>query len=378
MTNDLKAPFPYFGGKSGAANLVWRALGDVENYIEPFAGSLAVLLGRPSDPLVETVNDLDGLLCNAWRALQFDPEGTAWAADWPVSELDLCARHMWLVEHKDEITKKLASDPEWFDPKAAGWWIWGACCWIGSGWCKGTGAWSRGEDGLLVKGAKTEDDPSITQQLPYLRDDGRGVNKPSITRQLPHLSENRGVNKPSITKKLPHLHESARGIQTSHALEAWFLRLSARLRGVRVACGDWSRVLTQSVSTGHLAVRDGGFCGVFLDPPYGDVRTKDVYANDSVTVAQDVRKWCLENGEHPAFRIVLAGYAGEGHEVLEAQGWAVHEWYREGFLTGGYAKQGKDGTQQHLERLWCSPNCQKLEADPETSSINNLLGLSDE
>lgn len=43
----LRAPFPWFGGKSRAAPLVWSALGDVANYVEPFAGSLAVLLARP-------------------------------------------------------------------------------------------------------------------------------------------------------------------------------------------------------------------------------------------------------------------------------------------------------------------------------------------
>jgi len=55
----LRAPFPWFGGKSRAAARVWAALGDVPNYVEPFAGSLAVLLARPHEPRVETVNDLD-------------------------------------------------------------------------------------------------------------------------------------------------------------------------------------------------------------------------------------------------------------------------------------------------------------------------------
>ena len=42
-----KTPWPWFGGKSGAAPAVWAALGDVAHYVEPFAGSLAVLLRRP-------------------------------------------------------------------------------------------------------------------------------------------------------------------------------------------------------------------------------------------------------------------------------------------------------------------------------------------
>lgn len=87
-----KAPFPWFGGKSKAAPLVWRLLGDVEHYCEPFAGSLAVLLNRPhpcNRPYhSETVNDIDGFIVNAWRAIAADPDGVAEAASWPVTEAD--------------------------------------------------------------------------------------------------------------------------------------------------------------------------------------------------------------------------------------------------------------------------------------------------
>jgi site-specific DNA-adenine methylase len=34
----LKAPFPYAGGKSTVADLVWERFGDVDNYVEPFMG----------------------------------------------------------------------------------------------------------------------------------------------------------------------------------------------------------------------------------------------------------------------------------------------------------------------------------------------------
>ena len=100
----LKAPFPYFGGKSKAAQIVWGRLGDVKNYVEPFFGSGAVLLARPHEPRVETVNDLDGLLCNFWRAVQAAPDAVAEAADWPVSECDLHARHLVLVDKLKGLT----------------------------------------------------------------------------------------------------------------------------------------------------------------------------------------------------------------------------------------------------------------------------------
>jgi len=91
----LKAPFPYFGGKSMIAAKVWSLLGDVEHYLEPFFGSGAVLLSRENyNPLkhTETVSDADGLLCNVWRSLQLKPKETAEHANWPVNMVDLHAR----------------------------------------------------------------------------------------------------------------------------------------------------------------------------------------------------------------------------------------------------------------------------------------------
>jgi hypothetical protein len=67
---ELKAPFPWFGGKSRVADIVWDRFGDVPNYVEPFFGSGAVLLGRPHAQGTETVNDLDCMLANFWRALR--------------------------------------------------------------------------------------------------------------------------------------------------------------------------------------------------------------------------------------------------------------------------------------------------------------------
>jgi hypothetical protein len=65
----LAAPFPWFGGKRRVAGDVWARFGDVDNYVEPFAGSLAMLLGRPAGHRgrIETVNDLDGFVSNRRR-----------------------------------------------------------------------------------------------------------------------------------------------------------------------------------------------------------------------------------------------------------------------------------------------------------------------
>jgi DNA adenine methylase len=160
--NYQKCPWPYYGGKSKAAPTVWTALGDVDHYVEPFAGSMAVLLNRPHQANrpyhSETVNDADGLLVNAWRSIQLHPDATADAASNPVTEADLHARHLALVRWREERQlEHLMGDPAWCDPVMGGWWIWGIACWIGSGWCAGTGPWTADETGRLFKQERNPD-----------------------------------------------------------------------------------------------------------------------------------------------------------------------------------------------------------------------------
>src|SRR5438046_1672913 len=95
---EYKPPFPWFGGKSAVARKVWRRFGCVNNFVDPFCGSLAMLLLRP-EPWdgTETVNDADGFISNFWRAVQWAPVEVAKWADWPVNENDLHARHVWLI-----------------------------------------------------------------------------------------------------------------------------------------------------------------------------------------------------------------------------------------------------------------------------------------
>jgi hypothetical protein len=71
-----------------------------------------VLLARPHDAKVETVNDKDGLISNFWRATTHAPDEVAKWADWPVNEADLHARHRWLVEQALPLTEKLIADPD--------------------------------------------------------------------------------------------------------------------------------------------------------------------------------------------------------------------------------------------------------------------------
>lgn len=122
----MKAPFPYFGGKSTVASKVWAALGDPDHFLEPFFGSGAVLLARAQwRGKTETVNDKDGFICNVWRALQFAPDAVAKLCDWPVNHADLAARRKELIKNEQRLLDHLLADPAWHDPVLAGYWILG-------------------------------------------------------------------------------------------------------------------------------------------------------------------------------------------------------------------------------------------------------------
>ena len=313
----LAAPFPYFGGKRRAAPRIWQALGDPSGYVEPFAGSAAVLLARPpfKGRRVETLNDADGWLINAWRAIQLSPDAVAAAAWGPVAEIDYHARLAWLQQRRTpDLVAWLEGDPEHHDAKAAGWWLYVLACGIGDPF--GAGPW-RVVDGHLRK-------------LPHLGNAGRGVN-----RELPHLGNaGQGVN-----RELPHLGDAGRG-----QLAAYMQQLADRLQRVRITCGSWERVMTKRIICGNYQWSD---CAAFLDPPYAT--SGDLYAESSEGIAEAVREWCMTAPRE--LRIILCGYDTE-HDALLALGWTVTE--GKAGRGAGYSANPFNGRR---ERLWCSPSC---------------------
>ncbi|MFH1987385.1 MAG: DNA adenine methylase [Pseudomonadota bacterium] len=321
QTGVLSAPFTYFGGKSKASELVWKLFGEVSNYVEPFAGSAAMLLAAPSPVAVETLNDFDGFISNFWRSISKAPEEVAYHADWPLNETDLFARHAWLVRQRESLTEKL-HDPEYFDAKIAGYWVWGIAAWIGDGYCSGAGPWEWSEEmNKIVDRRRTPAHEStglgVHRKMPRLGDTGTGIN--------------RRTNAPRYEFIL-----------------GWFNTLYSRLRDVRVCSGDWSRVLSPLATTYH------GVTAVFLDPPYeaGDMDYSVGGVGEGI--AANVRAWCAVNGNNPKLRIVLCGHDGE-HDELCALGWTKHHWK----AGPGYANPG--GNFQD-ETVWASPACLQPEA----------------
>jgi DNA adenine methylase len=357
----LRAPFPWFGGKSRVASIVWERFGHVRNYVEPFAGSLAVLLGRPAIDGVETVNDANAYIANFWRALasdRADPDAVAYYADWPVNEADLHARHRWLVESAADRVERIMSDPDYFDAKVAGWWVWGQCLWIGSGWCTARKNFradrSGGRTGALSEltqrnaGGGQPNRASQKKRPVLAYSGGRGVHRTSthggeegdgLARQIVDLSGDSGASGRGV-------HASGFDMRTG-GLYAYMRALAERLRRTRVCCGQWTRIITPAVTTCI------GITAVLLDPPYHGAGTDRslVYSHeDGGRLWNDVKEWAVAHGDDPNFRIALCGYEGD-HGIPDT--WDCVTWT----AAGGYGRTVRGRNNRQRERIWFSPHC---------------------
>ena len=304
----LKAPFPYMGGKRSIAHVVWQLLGDPDHYIEPFAGSLAVLLARPHwRPDVrrhETCGDANARIAHVWRAIKLAPEQVAQACVWPSHEVDYHARHAELLRRLPNLRAQMLTSPDWCDPELAGWEVWGMSLQIGDAWLRESKLGGRPRSGVAGCHA-----------------DGFGVDQIHV--------------------------------------------LAQRLRHTTTLYGDWRRCVSSAGALrgpnfGAISVR---FVGVFLDPPYTIALNRNgaIYGTEGeADVASEVRAWCAEWGAQPWLRIVLAGHAGE-HDALIPLGWRRVDWTTDA-LAGGWASLG--GASSRDEALWASPACLSTEAPP--------------
>lgn len=180
--------FPWPGGKRRIAADVWARLGDPGVYLEPFFGSGAVLFCRPGDRpgRLEHVNDADGLLINAWRAVQGAPDALGARMESLMhDELTVGAWGRELIARRAEVHALLLSSPTAFALDLAAAWLQGQCLWLGDGW------------------------PSGHQQI---------------------LTRPKGILAPS------------RKGQTTAFLAAF----SRRLAGLQVSCGDWTRLVSEA------------------------------------------------------------------------------------------------------------------------------------
>lgn len=99
----MKPPLVYFGGKTKLASRIVAVLPPHRHYVEPYAGSLAVLLAKPLS-LMETANDLDQSITTFWRVLRDRPRELARAcALTPHSRAEW--EDCWDVDAGDELER---------------------------------------------------------------------------------------------------------------------------------------------------------------------------------------------------------------------------------------------------------------------------------
>ncbi len=295
--NKIKIPYSRFGSKRTVVHIIWKALGNIENFIDPFFGSLSVLLGNPFPAKIETVNEIDPFLVNFWRGISQDPDGVAKYADYPVSEIDLHARQRYLLNAvNDEFKYKLEHDPDFYDVKISGYWIWGQSCSIGNNW-------------LLPKGINA---------LPLLSSAGGGVH----------------------------------GLK--YNIKEEFKILQERLRRVRIICGDWKKCVASSITFNSVGIGPKDITGILLDSPYSLKNRDKVYKEDK-DIYNDVCLWAIENGDNPRLRIALCGYDGD-HIFPES--WQTYKWSANGGMSGLGNGRGKENAKR--ECIYFSPYCLKV------------------
>lgn len=307
----LLAPFPYFGGKRDVAGAVWARFGSPKQYIEPFAGSLAVLLRKPGAPCsLEVIGDANGFIANFWRAVRHQPAAVAEWADYPVSHIDIGARHVWLQDRRAMLAEALL-DADWpGDAKVAGWWLWGQCCWIGSGWCDWWRTAPVNNESKVPFVSTAGLGVQAIGQVPFVGNAGRGIT---------------GIGAADAAVADGYITSAGR------VAHVWLHKLAARLDRVRIIHGDWDRCLNHHYGGDNTAV--------FLDPPYTGFEAP----YGAQPIAQAVAEWARAN---PALRIALCGHIGE-HDM---PGWDVFQWSRSGNTYGG------SGTKDS-ECIWFSPGC---------------------
>lgn len=304
----IRAPFPYFGGKYPIIDELNRRFGDIDVRIDPFCGSAAWILASP--PVrTEIINDLYADVVNAYRAIRADPDAVAYYCDYPVSELDKLARTWTLRETLPERAARCAADPDWYDAKAAGYYLYTVSVDIRAGPHK-RGPWVI-EDGKLVK-----------------RSGEDGMRK-----ELPNLTRQRGT----VGKRYA-------------ALVAWFRQIAERLRTVAIICGDWRRAISTFPSGKY------GVAAILIDPPY--LGYDYIYATDAQpSVWIDAARWAVECGDNPNVRIAVCGYWTPEVDALFPANWAR---FRR-TANGGFGNARKRGVNEnrHRECVWFSPHCSK-------------------
>ena len=294
----IYAPFPYFGGKREVALKIWEFFGsNVDNYIEPFAGGLAVLLGRPfpyrvvEDKLIETINDKDAMVINAWRAIKYaEPRELAQKVEIINSQQHLDALKRRMFDNYFLLNRLIRNHDEYYDADLAAIWLVGMRNSIAAGFAV-TAGYHR-------------------KVSPRVKISGWPLGSP----------------------------------------EACFTYLRYRLKRVNLMCGDWFDMIESRTRTTIQ-----GITAIFADPPYPNEDRADCYREDDGSpsdAAADcvIRK--VRRDKTKKIKIVFCGYNRLYGKRFDEEGWTAYPWTGRGYGLQGYG-QGRANAAD--ETIWFSP-----------------------
>ena len=311
---------PWFGGKHRWGNEVWKKFGDPEIYVEPFCGSYAVGLFRPTPCAREILCDTDGFICNLFRAIRRDPDGVAYHADYPTIHQDLLARRYWLHRWGKVNRQRVTEDINYFDIKAAGYWVWCVSQWIG-----------MLTDMLDPKGGAPDDKETVLRdQIPNAIASpvgGRGVQRQKrfgqLRDQIPYTNSPSGRG---TQRQRASFHNGSTGASAfpdgSH-LRSWFAAIAARLANAIVLNRSWESAVTDTMLC-RTKSSQNATVAVFLDPPYvvGDDQkvaySADGKIEDVNEVARQSYQWAVAHGDE--YRIA---YCSAADDFPLPEGWTV-------------------------------------------------------
>jgi hypothetical protein len=152
---------------------------------------------------------------------------------------------------------------------------------------------------------------------------------------------------------MPLLSSAGGGIHgLTNKVPDWFVSLQERTRRTRVACGDWTKVLTPSVTFGNKGLSGNDITGVVLDPPYDLINRDKVYHNDDANTFINVVKWAIDNGNNNKLRIALCGYDGD---YGFPDTWEKYHWKANGGMANLGNARGKQNAKKEV--IYFSPHC---------------------
>jgi site-specific DNA-adenine methylase len=269
-------------------------------YIEPFAGSGAVLFSRPFVHGYEVINDKDINLLNLYRAIKYKPEELVFYLHNLKSAIDASSYKLYIKNNPLQLDE-FAKDPEFCSPKMAGYF----CLWLSA---------SLG--------------------------DINHVQRPETVISL----TNKGAFTVPMWKK-------------KEALTAWIFALRKRLDKVELLCTDWKKCLTDAHTLRSGALYADTVASVFLDPPYD--KYEFMYKHNKKTISSEVRDWCKDVAKHDLIRVILCGYENEHDELLD---YGYVKYAGKSANTNSKGRGTKNSkSPSSKEFLWASASCRHKE-----------------